>query len=656
MRTPLMFTVSALLLSVACLGQTVSPLRDFGKIDMADLEMKQCDFEKDANAMVLFDKGDIYFDDHFNVIMDRHKRIKIFNDKGKDEANIKIHFYGASRAENITDVQVETINENNGKPEITKIDRKLIYTQNIDKYRSVITFTFPNVKAGSVIEYKYRLQNVANYNLPDWYFQGDIPVRYSEINTEIPDELVYRRQTRVHQEYLKNKTSGGSNTIGAGTDAAVVNTEIRSIALGNIPSLTDEPFMSSRIDNLESIFFQLTSIRPVGGFVRSLDSWAKVGGALEDDDDFGGQLKRKLLGEETIIAKAKTLKTEDEKIAYIFNEVKNRMKWNEDDDWYTIDGTSKAWEKQTGNSAEINLSIYHLLKQAGIKAYPMIVSTREHGKANMVYPFLYQFNRAVTYIPVDSTFHYILDATNKYNTYNQTPFELLNSYGLYISKEENTYDLLFIKNPESARRSIALHAEITPDGKMDGTADISETSYYKQSSVEAYKKDGEEKFKKQITQDNNNLTITALKMDEMDVDTLPLTQKVDFKLALTGSDNSYIYFSPNVLASLNSNPFLSENRATNIDFGFTKVFSITGTFKLPAGFKTDAMPKNITLVMPDNSIVFKRIIGEDNGEIQVRYIINHKKAVYYKEDYPQLRDFYKKMGEMLNEQVVLKKM
>lgn len=29
----------------------------YGVIDTADLTMKQCDFEKDANAEVLFDKG-----------------------------------------------------------------------------------------------------------------------------------------------------------------------------------------------------------------------------------------------------------------------------------------------------------------------------------------------------------------------------------------------------------------------------------------------------------------------------------------------------------------------------------------------------------------------------------------------------------------------
>ena len=122
--------------------------------------------------------------------------------------------------------------------------------------------------------------------------------------------------------------------------------------------------MSSFHDNVQDIRFQLVSMRPIGGFAKShSDTWEKVGGKLADDEDFGGQLNRKLNNEEAIITKAKTLKTDDEKIAYIFNEVKNTMKWNGTDDWYTIDGTYRAWENKTGNSAEINLILYHLLKQ-----------------------------------------------------------------------------------------------------------------------------------------------------------------------------------------------------------------------------------------------------------------------------------------------------
>src|SRR5476651_26442 len=82
----------------------------FGKIDISDLEMKACDFEKDANAMVLFNTGDIYYDQQFNIVGKYHKRIKIFNDNAKDVANIRIEFDGGDRLETLSGIQAQTIN------------------------------------------------------------------------------------------------------------------------------------------------------------------------------------------------------------------------------------------------------------------------------------------------------------------------------------------------------------------------------------------------------------------------------------------------------------------------------------------------------------------------------------------------------------------
>jgi hypothetical protein len=652
----LVFLSSSLVFINNTHAQTQATTQPYGKVDIADLELKQCDFEKDANAMVLFDKGDVYFDNDFNIVMERHKRIKIFNDKGKDEANIRIEYYGGSRAENITDVQVETINETNGKPEITKLEKKLIYTETIDKTKTALVFAFPNVKAGSIIEFKYRLQNVADYGLPDWFFQGRIPSRYSEISTSTPDLFTYKTQTRIIQPFVKNASSSDSKSIGAGQNAFTYNTDNRLRALANIPSLTDEPFMRSRIDNLQCIYFQLVTIRPVGEFVRSgIDTWTKAGTSLIENDDFGGQLKKKLKDEELIISKAKTLKTDDEKIAYIFNQVRDRMKWNEIDFRYTNDGTAKAWEKQTGSSTEINLALYHLLKQSGLNVYPMLVSTRDNGRVTGAYPALYQFNRAVAYIPVDSTRNYILDASDKYHVYNETPDDLLNSMGFYISKEEQKYDLVFLNRELPVRQVVSINADVLPDGKLDGKAMINSFAYNKQHIVERYKKDGEEKYKKFLKSDDNNLDIASLKMENMDIDSLPLTQTVGFKLALAGSDENYIYINPNLFTSLRTNPFLSENRATDIDFGYKNSYVLTGAYKIPAGYKADAIPKNVNMVMPDKSITFRRFVGEQDGVIQVNYMINYKKTIYYKTEYPELREFYKKMQDMLNEQIVLKK-
>jgi hypothetical protein len=647
-------------ISVAANAQTspaVPVPQAYGKVDQADLEMKSCDFEKDANAEVLIDKGTSYYGaDLYSITEEIHRRIKIFNDNGKNQADIRIEYYGGNRLEYITGIQAETINLVDGKVEITKLDKKLIYNKAIDKFRNEITFTMPNVKAGSVIEYKYNYNTNDNFDLPAWSFQDKIPVKYSEYSTSVPDIFYFRPQAQITIPLARNthKEEGRSLTIGTESSPYTLNVDTRVMV--NIPSLPDEPFMSSFHDNVQAIRFQFVSIRPIGGFEHvGSDTWAKVGGSLIDDDDFGGQLNRTLTNEEEIINKAKALKTDDERIAYVFNTVRDAMKWNESDRWYTIDGTKKAWDSKTGNSAEINLILYHLLKKSGLEVYPMVVSTREHGKVAPLYTSLVQFNRTVAYIPLDSTRNYILDATGKYNQYNEIPDELLNSSGLFVDKKKNQYDIVYLHKDEPARQVVLISAEIKPGGKLEGTAQISSSSYNKINAVGRYQKDGEKKYIDYLRGDDNNLKISSIKMENMHVDSLPLTQNVAFNLDLAGSDENYIYLNPNLFTSLKNNPFLSEKRVTDIDFGYLRNYSINGVYKLPAGYKTDALPKSVTIVMPDKSVSFKRLVVEQDGNIVIRYSINYNKVKYFKEDYPDFHEFFKQMHEMLNEQIILKK-
>jgi hypothetical protein len=663
-------------LAVSVKAQTqleIPAAQPFGKVDKADLEMTSCDFEKDANAEVLFNVGKIYWNDDLkSIINEVHKRVKIFNDHGMQQANVHLEYYSLNREENIIGIEAETINLVDGKIEITKLDKKSIYNNNIDKVRSEITFAMPNVKPGCIIEYKYKWFAHYNASIPFWFFQEDIPVRYNELKTSIPDIFYFRPQPRISQPMVKHTVSteatvlkiathtfsmNGANQGGSQeTETYPYNVENEVRALANIPSLRADAYMSSFADNVQYLGLQLVSVRPIGGFNKVIsDTWAQVGWELANDDDFGSQLNRSLNNEDDIINKASALKTDDDKIAFVFNQVKNAMKWNGRDRWYTNDGTSRAWENKTGNSAEINLILYHLLKKSGVDAYPMVVSTRGHGKVDENYTSLIQFNRAVVYVPVDSTKNYVLDATGKYNLYNETPAELLNSLGLYIDKSKKTYRTVNLKRDLPVRQVVLINAEIKAGGKLDGIAQISSTSYDRVDAIKRYKTDGEKKYTDSLRDNDNNLKISSLKLENMEVDSLPLTQNIAFSLDLTGSDGNYIYLNTNLFTSFKKNPFLSETRLADIYFGYRRSYSINNVFKIPAGYKTDALPKSVNMAMPDKSFSFKRFVGEQEGTITIHYTISFNVAKYSNDYYPEFHDFFKKMYEIMNEQIVLKK-
>jgi len=562
-------------------GQTtpsaVSTVQPFGKVDTSDLKMDHCDFEKDANAMVLFDQGDISFDEYGVITFLRHKRVKIFNENGKDEANINIEFI-----DGINNIQAETVNLNGKTIEYTPVDPKLIYKEKIDKYRKSLVFTFPAVKPGSIIELQYKWK-IYSWILPSWPFQSTIPTAYSEVTITMASENQIRTSYKVNMDFSKN------------TDEHISEGQKTVRALSNIHSFKEEPFMTAVGDNLQRVEF-----RPLRFF------WGNVVNALVYDEEFGGQLDQKLEGENAILASVSSIKNKDILIDSIFNVVKNRMIWNKHNLWFTNDGVKKAWIKKTGNSTEINLILYNLLEKAGLNAFPMMISTQDNGTVDPDYASLSQFNKTVVYLLIDSTKSYILDATGKYNLYNQVPFDLLGSYGLAVNPKIRNHVLFTIKSDTTAKQLIFINAEIKADGKMSGTADIVSDGYNKQKSLQLYDDLGEKKYKDLLTDNDNELKITAIKLDDVKNDTLPLTQHADFELNLTASDDNYIYLNPNLFTTFGTNPFLNENRYSDIDFNYSNKFMVIGVYKIPRGYKIDVLPENQTITLGTNDISFKR--------------------------------------------------
>jgi len=632
-------------------AQTQAPVytaQPFGQIDVSDLKMTSCDFEKDANAMVLFDQA-VVETGFTSTTMLRHKRIKILNDKGKDEADVTIEYYSAHGDEDVSDVEAQTININKNVIEYTKVDPSLIYKQAIDKFRKKVTFSFPNVKPGSVIEFSYKLKLGYTGGFPNWDFQERIPVRYSELKAAIRSDYSYKVIPRTYKPYTTHTTEPWikreNDTIGNNY----------TWAMSNIGSYKDEPYATGAADNIQRIEFILVGFKySLHGTLRKIEyTWQEWAGGLVENADWGGQLTEKI-ADDTLIAKAKSLKSDNEKISYIFNSVKNSVKWNERSRCYLVDGVKKVWEKKIGNSTEINFILYNFLQQAGIKCYPELFSTRQHGKLQESIHDLSQFNTTVVSVAYKDT-KYILDASDKYNTFNDFPFDLLNTSGLFMDPASHLYTLAYLKNENPSRKVVFVNAEIKPEGVLEGTAQINNFSYNRINSLRSYGTLGENKYTDLLKDDDNNLKIISYKRENTEIDSLPLTENIAFKQDLTGSDDTYIYFNPNLFTSFKTNPFLSEVRNSTIDFGSINSYAINGRYKVPTGYKIESLPKSLSLLMPDKSISFKRIVAEQDGDILVNYKIDFKKALFLKDEYVSIRDFYKKMYEMLNEQIVLKK-
>ena len=172
-----------------------------------------------------------------------------------------------------------------------------------------------------------------------------------------------------------------------------------------------------------------------------------------------------------------------------------------------------------------------------------------------------------------------------------------------------------------------------------------------------YKNENKEEYINQDLLDGTaNISIDSFLVLNEDNDTLPLTQKFQFKTNVQNTGD-YSFISLNMFSGYNKNPFILNNRFSNINFGYNKSLNENCIIHLPGNLKIDAIPKNITLTNTDGSVVFTRQVFEDekNHQLVSRIKLDINKSLFTIDEYGELKEFFKKMIDLMNEQVVLKK-
>jgi len=110
----------------------------------------------------------------------------------------------------------------------------------------------------------------------------------------------------------------------------------------------------------------------------------------------------------------------------------------------------------------------------------------------------------------------------------------------------------------------------------------------------------------------------------------------------------------NLFTGLSKNPFTTDERFTNVNFGYPYRVSVEETIELPGGSKTDDLPKNMILQTPDKNIIISRNIVKTGNILQVQLDFLQLVTLVPADLYPGLKEFYRKMTDMLSQDIVIK--
>ncbi|MDD2961504.1 MAG: hypothetical protein PHR45_05415 [Muribaculaceae bacterium] len=147
------FSIAIVLLCVVAQAQQAN--YKFGKVSKEELEMTSYDKDKDANAAILYEETNVYYDISNKILLvnEQFKRIKILKDNGKEHADFSIKYISNRLFHDyISYIDVVSYNLVNEKIVKTKLDKKMIFTEELSTNYSQKKFSAPNVKVGTVVE------------------------------------------------------------------------------------------------------------------------------------------------------------------------------------------------------------------------------------------------------------------------------------------------------------------------------------------------------------------------------------------------------------------------------------------------------------------------------------------------------------------------
>ncbi|MGN6417189.1 MAG: DUF3857 domain-containing protein [Pseudobacter sp.] len=612
----------------------------FGQFLTAEKELKVCEFDPEAEAVIILDKAESNHNDEYNLITKRRLRIKILKQKGIQLADVSLYYYSKDDFEFISEINAVVFNRDaNGNEETKELDQNTIFDAKISEFWSEKKFALPGVRVGSIIEYEYTV-NSKNYNgLQDWYFQSDLPVMLSS----------YRLVVIPNHEFAYNVSKSEQLPITVKSDRTegAMLFEMKDIA-----ALRQEPFMDARKDYLQKVEFQLSGYSGrMGGRTRYMTTWAELNRELMRNENFGGQIHRNVQADE-LLKKAKAASTPFEKMKIIYKDIQRTVFTKGSKTIYVQEGVKDAWKNKIGNSAEVNLLLINLLRSAGLDVSPLLVSERSHGKVKEGYPFLDQFNNVMAWVQIDNQ-TYILDASSDYTPPEMVPPAVVNTKAFLLDKKEGGIIMLEEKKKQERNRTI-INAKVDSEGMVRGEVLTRSYDYAKLRRKASLQKSKEKLLSDFFTDGYTELKTENFRVNNEDVDSLALEQKFDFSIPLNAS-GEYRMLNLNMFSGFRSNPFISDIRFTDVNYGYLQNHEILELIALPEGWEPEELPKDFRMITPDQGITCARYIKYLNNSLNVMFRIEFNKSIFDSGEYATLKEFFKKMTNLMNEQVIIRK-
>tara|TARA_R100000935_G_scaffold18503_1_gene35790 strand:- start:8808 stop:10841 length:2034 start_codon:yes stop_codon:yes gene_type:complete len=653
----------------------------YGKVSKEELAEKQNASYPEADATVLYRDYKVKFDytqgEGFMQTVTVHERIKIYTKQGFDWATRNYIVYDSGSDRENFDVKGVTYNLVDGSVKKEKLQKSGQFEERLNKYRVNNKFTMPAIKEGSVIEYEYTIISPFS-RISDIDLQYTIPINKELVELRIPEYYVYNIQSNPkagiaysfsQDSKQKKVTIRGKSGLGTvnynegfrgkqgnnGTFKGNEYTYKENIYLleeSSVPPLKKELF----IDNLQNYqarsLWELSMINDPGGVPkRYATTWEAVSKSLYESDDFVNEIKKSDYYQTDVDAALAGATSDEEKMAKVLTLVKSKVAWNEYVGFFPENGVKKAYKEGTGNVGDINLMLVSMLQQAGLNAYPVLVSTKENGIP--VYPTREGFNYVIAAVNANGKM-YVLDGTDPFAGINMLPERAMNWQGRLI-RPDGTSDWVGLYPGYVSKKLTYVQATIEGDEVMAKVRERKGAHFAKEYRSN-YAHTNTESQISAIDTGDEAVKITEFKANDLE------STKENMSISYTATSNSLVeeiagdlYISPMLFFAQTENPFKDDKRAYPIFFEYPKSQKYNISIKIPEGYKVKSMPQGIKADLANNTGSYSYLLQETPGMLQLAVSLDINTPIILPLDYEYVKGMFTQITEKEKEKIVLTK-
>jgi hypothetical protein len=641
---------TGILILLCCMTQYISAQnfsQKFGKVTMDELEMTTYDKAPDAEAVILFENVEMYYDfaNNINLVYDYRIKVKILKKEGTSWGDGKIILHNRGSADEfLSGLKASSYNLVDGKSVESELKKDYIFREKLDDKRTLVKFSIPEVKVGSVIEYKFRITSDYIFSIPDLDVQHSIPVIYSKFNVAVPEYFKFSLNVKGYHRLNIQREKGNYNSSGY-----FFSTDIVSCEAEHIPALKDDSYVWCLDDFKTKVEFELSSIQIPGQMIRSYsNTWKAVNETLEKSG-FNSDLKTSYPFKKEVMAIKESDIGDKEKIRKILKLVQSKIKCNEK---YALTSSSprQAAEKGTGTSADINFVLHSALLDAGFDAVPILLNPRRFGRLPLAKPTVDKINAFIVRVTLNGEDLY-LDGAHPHSDINVLSPDLLVDKARIYKVNDNS-GWVNLTNLSQNVVTISVLGNINDENELSGTIRRIYTNQAAYSFASSYEKyNSKEEYIEAIEKE---FSINVSDVEIKNIDSTVINETILFTSTISSTDE-YLYLNSTAFPFMSENTLKQQERILPVEFNYPVTYNINCGIILPSNYSIEEKPENITLSACENGVKYRYISQIAFNNLQIKFSYALGRPIFTVNEYTDLSSFYGMLTQMSNSQIVIKK-